>query len=236
MSKTRRSHLLLRLAGIAACLLAGAAITVGVSWWIAARGKLHQFTGQYVDRQATQADLPGPLRGRWPDISQVVLMPGVQPGYRMVGIESVARGAPGDNEGHRVCTLWSSQFGWPMHAMEYLQLNHFGGNESLSRAIALFDEKFPTGGVLQMPEGLRGLVTSGSILLPGRIIAPGFIVNTLLYGGLLWSIVQVPGVLRRRMWRKAGRCAGCGYEVGTLARCPECGKKHRPRTLVVRPG
>lgn len=63
-------------------------------------------------------------------------------------------------------------------------------------------------------------VTDG--LLPTRPLLWGFLANTLLYSGIL-SLPLVVFSLRRRRWSRQGRCSACGYDVGTLATCPECG-------------
>ena len=66
-------------------------------------------------------------------------------------------------------------------------------------------------------------------VLPLRLIWPGFIINTLFYGVMLWLLIPGPFVLRRLIRIKRGRCPKCGYdlrgqppEIGA-AGCPECG-------------
>ena len=61
-------------------------------------------------------------------------------------------------------------------------------------------------------------------VLPLRPIAPGFAINTLFYGGILWLLFAAPFAIRR--WRrvKRGLCPACGYPVGTSDVCTECGR------------
>ncbi|MFI4915896.1 MAG: hypothetical protein ACIAS6_05235 [Phycisphaerales bacterium JB060] len=70
--------------------------------------------------------------------------------------------------------------------------------------------------------------------LPLLPLWPGFLINTLFYALLLFSAWRLPGVLRRVVRRRRGRCVGCGYDRGGLdpdAACPECGAHvgHRSR-------
>jgi len=62
--------------------------------------------------------------------------------------------------------------------------------------------------------------------LPLLPLWPGFLINTFLYALLLFLAWRLPGVLRRTLRRRRGRCAQCGYDRGGLdarAACPECG-------------
>ena len=56
-------------------------------------------------------------------------------------------------------------------------------------------------------------------------IWPGFAVNTIFYGLILWLLLPGRFVLRRIIRRKRGRCIACGYDLrGDLDHgCPECG-------------
>jgi hypothetical protein len=54
-------------------------------------------------------------------------------------------------------------------------------------------------------------------------IWPGFLVDTAFWGGAAFVVWSVPGLVRRGVRRRRGRCVGCGYELNGLAVCPECG-------------
>jgi hypothetical protein len=65
----------------------------------------------------------------------------------------------------------------------------------------------------------------GEYALPYRIIFPGFAINTIFYAAIVWGLFAVPGAVRRRVRRKRGQCAACGYLLRdiTSEKCPECG-------------
>jgi hypothetical protein len=60
-------------------------------------------------------------------------------------------------------------------------------------------------------------------LIPCRIAWPGFSVNTLLYGAVLWMLVATISAIRRGWRIKRGVCQVCTYPVGTSDVCTECG-------------
>jgi len=69
-------------------------------------------------------------------------------------------------------------------------------------------------------------------ILPLRPMPLGFLADTLSYGSAAWALALVPGFVRRRSRRRAGRCEGCGHLLAHLEICPECGRHHaRHRTL-----
>lgn len=69
-------------------------------------------------------------------------------------------------------------------------------------------------------------------VLPLRPIWPGFLINTLLYGTSLWMVCTGPFAVRRAIRRRRGRCAHCGYPVGTSPVCTECGRVTRAKSVV----
>lgn len=64
--------------------------------------------------------------------------------------------------------------------------------------------------------------------LPTRVVWPGFLANTVMFGVSGWGIakgVRYFGIERRR--RKAGLCPGCGYpHLFKAGVCSECGATH----------
>jgi hypothetical protein len=63
-------------------------------------------------------------------------------------------------------------------------------------------------------------------VLPKSIIWPGFAINTIFYAAIVWALFFAPGAVRRRVRRKRGQCAACGYSLREKVsrKCPECGK------------
>jgi hypothetical protein len=66
--------------------------------------------------------------------------------------------------------------------------------------------------------------------LPLRPLPLGFALNTMLYAAILWTLIAVPFVIRRRIRIKLGQCAACGYSLSETrgGKCPECGCSSTP--------
>jgi hypothetical protein len=97
-----------------------------------------------------------------------------------------------------------AQAGWPYRSVQ---------------AIAHRDNK-------RFIHGLGWLTISDDILFPYAAMLPGFAINTIFYAAIVWFLFFAPGAIRRRVRRKRGQCAACGYSLrGTpdVERCPECG-------------
>ena len=60
--------------------------------------------------------------------------------------------------------------------------------------------------------------------LPLRPLWPGFAINTMFYGAILWLLFAAPGSVRRRIRARRGQCPACAYPVGSSDVCTECGK------------
>jgi hypothetical protein len=64
-------------------------------------------------------------------------------------------------------------------------------------------------------------------LFPYLPLFPGFAINTIFYAAIVWLLFFAPGAIRRRVRRKRGQCAACGYSLrghGSATNvCPECG-------------
>jgi len=97
--------------------------------------------------------------------------------------------------------------GWPFHAL--------GGYK--------FEQANQT-----IEYGLWNIPGSWTVkILPLNVIWSGFILNSLIFGALIWTTFRGPFVLRRQLRIKRGRCAHCGYRLQGLSsnRCPECGAR-----------
>lgn len=62
--------------------------------------------------------------------------------------------------------------------------------------------------------------------IPHQPIWPGFVVNIAVFSGAWLLLLYTPGVARRGLRRRRGRCPGCNYDLRATPRsspCPECG-------------
>jgi len=62
-------------------------------------------------------------------------------------------------------------------------------------------------------------------VLPLRPLWLGFILNSALYAVFLGVLWFGPLALRRSVRIRRRRCPGCGYPVGTMSHCAECGSR-----------
>ena len=62
-------------------------------------------------------------------------------------------------------------------------------------------------------------------LLPFWPVWPGFAINTVFYGSILWLLRAGLAALRRRRRIKRGLCPACAYPVGDSEVCTECGAR-----------
>jgi hypothetical protein len=62
--------------------------------------------------------------------------------------------------------------------------------------------------------------------LPLQPLWPGYAINTIFYGAMLWILFATPRSVRRRLRRRRGLCPACAYDLrGSASQsCPECGR------------
>ncbi len=101
-------------------------------------------------------------------------------------------------------------FGWPRVAMWHENL-----------LIVKSGQQVFTDGGLRLADGFQFL--GQGHILPYRIIASGFAINTIFYAAVLGLLICGPFMLRRIVRRRRGLCPGCGYPVGESDVCSECG-------------
>lgn len=121
--------------------------------------------------------------------------------------------------------LGEHEAGWPLRALEGRWMG------DLNAPGWRGEPKLPDRGVLKLPVpgDAPRWVPRVLLLIP---VWPGFLINSLLYAAVLWGGT----VGARRGWvaarsrgrRRRGRCVGCGYAVGGLGVCPECGAASSP--------
>jgi hypothetical protein len=80
-------------------------------------------------------------------------------------------------------------------------------------------------GIETTPLEPRDMYLSNPRVLPLRPIWPNFAINTIFYAAIVWFMFFAPGAIRKRVRRKRGQCAACGYSLrGTAGDvCSECG-------------
>jgi hypothetical protein len=118
---------------------------------------------------------------------------------------------------HNVETRDAQACGWPSFAFRSVTLieSPHGTPKSLGTLdIGLSTRTLPWPSPIKPPH-----------YLSVRPIWPGFAINTIFYAAIVWVLFFAPGMVRRRLRRKRGQCAACGYSLRGIAggKCPECG-------------
>lgn len=110
--------------------------------------------------------------------------------------------------------------GWPMLALMGSMTFIFGPNGSTGYGNGLYEIGPLSLGPFSTGPWYRRV-------LPLRPMWPGFAVNTVLYGFVLWLMVTLAFMLRNRRRIRRGLCWKCAYNLRgmpvTGIACPECG-------------
>jgi len=210
-----KRHLLI----VAIFLLAGAVVNVAVAWGCVIRPMI-----------LTSGSGPIPAVGLWPFAvpREWPSAPSFVVTRTSLGV-SVLQGLSRDLEFHY--RQWSLRAGLPFRSL-YLVRNRT--EEQGTRYGALILERpirWQEG--IKIPQSLFWRLSSRDSWgrnLPTMPVWPGFLVNTILYAVVPWLLVCGPFALRRLIRMKRGQCVKCGYPLGDLAVCTECGSELARRT------
>lgn len=126
------------------------------------------------------------------------------------------------------------EFGWPMRSMYFT--DGFALSNWQARTPTAVQPPMPR---VDSPEWREGFLVRvdrlpgaaawpfGPARLPTSVLPLGFVVNWLSFAAALFCAVLVLQKLGKltaaAVRRRRGLCGGCGYEIGDLVVCPECG-------------
>ncbi len=122
--------------------------------------------------------------------------------------------------------LTMSDCGWPAMSLRQWYYQRDQDEPRSAVAVAQTPGLSLRGGIQAWPDDAHPAFFSTRFALPLLPLWPGFAINTGFYALLLFIAWRTPGVIRRTVRRRRGRCAACGYDRGGLdagAACPECG-------------
>lgn len=211
-----------------ACLVLGAAATVGVAW-----GSELCFL-----RAEPSPQMPAPMeRDGWmwtvaqwsaPGRRTFVVMPigsSTSAAARSVRMSRRQQAPTADvypewvpfpTDNQRVREVRALGFGWPLVALRSEVWTEVGASRPRLR-----------GAVGEAPRAIsRRSYPVGLSVWP---VWPGLVVDTGLYAAVAAVPMFLWPAVRRRRWKREGLCSACGYERGGLPVCPECGRRaHQP--------
>ena len=206
-----------RLVIIAIFLLTGAVVNVAVAWGCCMYGQPGFSTNQRVsrsDREWLSAQFPSMELGR---ALTAAVHWGFGDEYYHVGL------MVGDGRSSESVMGTRARAGWPCFAMTYSHFMFMRMQPDLPRQGEPLkiqtDEKFV--GVIK----LRGWLSThaGITALPAHVLWPGFLLNTMLYGAVMYLPFALFTVRRWNRVRR-GLCPKCAYPRGESDVCSECGK------------
>jgi hypothetical protein len=231
---------------LAACLLLGAVVTIGVAWginhgaiaqrsWERVSGGASTPSGEWLS--CSRARRAGCEVVRWSaGLDNPELIP-----WRVDAPETFPRWSAvpnhdafhGDHPVERYGEWHEVGVGWPMLALR---------RHATSRGSEAWDEptlRYADLGLARyeppLPPFSRPWQRHAIPIMP---IWSGFILDTLFWGALVAVVLRGPAWGRWWVRHLRHRCPACGYPIGVSPVCTECGRAHPPdrgrrhRTLV----
>jgi hypothetical protein len=112
--------------------------------------------------------------------------------------------------------------GWPMHSVlsELRLVIDDTVLPSLRGSYWIYDDSWSAAVARGLPSGRIGSYLGLHPWLPIIPLWPGFLVNTLSYSAVAWSVLA--SHIRRTRRIKQGLCIRCKYSLAGLETCPEC--------------
>jgi hypothetical protein len=132
-----------------------------------------------------------------------------------------------DFVGWEICSLPVRDAGWPLRSLRSVVRAYHDPADRNGYGPALSYPALPIGELVRrgyptdrLPAWLGARPWRRVPLVPQPV---GFGVDSVVFAGMWWVGLTAPVALVRRRRRRLGRCAACGYELGGLETCPECG-------------
>ncbi len=217
---------------VAVCILAGVAVTAltaAASLLYAPKSQVPGVGGGFSSDDR-EGHAPGSVVFKPGELYLSVGMRETMDYWLWIASENPVPGEPKEIYGAGVPTV---NVGWPMLAFTSPPVT-FAEAGSFAEFKAAIEHAYAHTTTTAAPELLRARPHR---VVPGRILPLGFAVNTLLYAAVAGAVIFAPGIIRRHLRRRSGRCIGCGYPLTGGEVCPECGEvpagEHQPLKAAV---